>query len=223
MPEQHSAPVGFRFTEEMKGFISRDQHTCQQGYDEGKAQGLALMFHLTIRTDDVEEFAANPAHAAQAIGYREVLDHLAALGPHATEEIPELPPLPQAPISARVTAGPTTSRRCPRSRNRLPTRSVQTISLSRNGRCEQQIAMVSKRLTRERETIVEEVFSTHEHFDTDQLVNRVSNRTDGRRVSRGCRRTAEQSGREKEQRQDEVAGTDPHHRMGTPRSGTRIG
>jgi len=41
-----------------------------------------------------------------------------------------------------------------------------------------------KRLTRERETIVEEVFSTHEHFDTDQLVLRLGNRTDGRSVSR---------------------------------------
>jgi len=30
-------------------------------------------------------------------------DQLAALGPHATEEVPELPPLPQAPVSARVT------------------------------------------------------------------------------------------------------------------------
>lgn len=40
------------------------------------------------------------------------------------------------------------------------------------------------RLTRERSTIVEEVFSNHEHFDTDQLVARLSNRTDGRNVSR---------------------------------------
>ena len=56
MPEQHSAPVGFRFTEEMKGFISPGQHTCQQGYDEGKAQGLALMFHLTIAMEDLDAF-----------------------------------------------------------------------------------------------------------------------------------------------------------------------
>src|SRR5438046_675914 len=40
------------------------------------------------------------------------------------------------------------------------------------------------RLTRERETIVEEVFSSHEHFDTDQLVSRLANRTDGKRVRR---------------------------------------
>ena len=50
-----------------------------------------------------------------------------------------------------------------------------------------------KRLTPERALIVEEVFSSHEHFDTDQLVARLSNRTDGRSVSRSTvyRRLAE--------------------------------
>lgn len=41
-----------------------------------------------------------------------------------------------------------------------------------------------QRLTREREIIVDEVFSDHEHFDTDQLVDRLSGRNDKRRVSR---------------------------------------
>jgi Fur family ferric uptake transcriptional regulator len=41
-----------------------------------------------------------------------------------------------------------------------------------------------KRLTTERATIVEEVFSDHEHFDADQLVARMSQRNDRRRVSR---------------------------------------
>ncbi|MFN0051809.1 MAG: Fur family transcriptional regulator [Planctomycetales bacterium] len=41
-----------------------------------------------------------------------------------------------------------------------------------------------QRLTRPREIIVEEVFASHEHFDTDQLVHRLGNRTDGRNVSR---------------------------------------
>jgi Fur family ferric uptake transcriptional regulator len=40
------------------------------------------------------------------------------------------------------------------------------------------------RLTRERETIVSEVFATHEHFDTDQIVERLTTRKDGKRVSR---------------------------------------
>ena len=46
------------------------------------------------------------------------------------------------------------------------------------------LATQGKRLTREREIIVEEVFSAHEHFDADHLVNKVERRTDGRRVSR---------------------------------------
>ena len=41
-----------------------------------------------------------------------------------------------------------------------------------------------KRLTQERETIVAEVFSSHDHFDTDQLVDRLSGRSGGKRVSR---------------------------------------
>jgi len=41
-----------------------------------------------------------------------------------------------------------------------------------------------KRLTQERSIIVEEVFSSHEHFDADQLVERLTSRKDSRRVSR---------------------------------------
>jgi Fur family transcriptional regulator, ferric uptake regulator len=46
------------------------------------------------------------------------------------------------------------------------------------------LALSGKRLTPERNTIVEEVFSSHDHFDTDQLVARLANRGDGRSVSR---------------------------------------
>lgn len=41
-----------------------------------------------------------------------------------------------------------------------------------------------QRLTREREIIVAEVFADHEHFEPDQLIERLGRRTDGRRVSR---------------------------------------
>src|SRR5690349_2063716 len=44
--------------------------------------------------------------------------------------------------------------------------------------------MTGKRLTPERNTVVEEVFASHDHFDADQLVNRLAQRTDGSRVSR---------------------------------------
>lgn len=46
------------------------------------------------------------------------------------------------------------------------------------------LTLRGKRLTPERSLIVEEVFSNHEHFDTDQLVARLANRQDGRSVSR---------------------------------------
>jgi Fur family ferric uptake transcriptional regulator len=41
-----------------------------------------------------------------------------------------------------------------------------------------------QRLTPERAAIVEEVFSDHEHFDADQLIERLAQRDRGRRVSR---------------------------------------
>jgi Fur family ferric uptake transcriptional regulator len=46
------------------------------------------------------------------------------------------------------------------------------------------LATQGMRLTMERRIIVEEVFSHHEHFDADQLVDRLSHRNDSRRVSR---------------------------------------
>lgn len=46
------------------------------------------------------------------------------------------------------------------------------------------LATKSLRMTRERAIIVDEVFATHEHFDAEQLVQRLARRSDGRRVSR---------------------------------------
>jgi cholesterol oxidase len=71
MPDSVHTPVAFQFTEEMRGYVSPGQHTCQQGHDEGEAAGLDLMFHLTIRMEDLDAFISDPAHAAQAIGYLE--------------------------------------------------------------------------------------------------------------------------------------------------------
>jgi Fur family ferric uptake transcriptional regulator len=58
------------------------------------------------------------------------------------------------------------------------------VAVSPADKFREYLAMNGMRLTRERETIVEEVFASHEHFDTDQLVSRLGGRTDGRRVSR---------------------------------------
>ncbi len=46
------------------------------------------------------------------------------------------------------------------------------------------LATKNQRLTQERKTIVEEVFATHEHFDAEQLVDRLASVRAGRRVSR---------------------------------------
>ena len=46
------------------------------------------------------------------------------------------------------------------------------------------LATKGKRLTQERAIIVDEVFAGHEHFDADQLVDRLSSPRNGRRVSR---------------------------------------
>ena len=46
------------------------------------------------------------------------------------------------------------------------------------------LATKGKRLTHERAVIVEEVFSSHQHFDADELASRLSGRRDGKNVSR---------------------------------------
>lgn len=46
------------------------------------------------------------------------------------------------------------------------------------------LATRGKRLTHEREIIVTEIFSVHEHFDVDEVVARLKRPSDGRRVSR---------------------------------------
>jgi cholesterol oxidase len=57
------------FTEEMKGFFTFDESDFQLGFDRGKATGSAVMFHLTIATDDTYAFIADSRHTASAIGY----------------------------------------------------------------------------------------------------------------------------------------------------------
>lgn len=46
------------------------------------------------------------------------------------------------------------------------------------------LATRGMRLTLERQVIVDDVFSQHEHFDTDQIVERLTPANTGRRVSR---------------------------------------
>lgn len=57
------------FTEEMKGFVTFNEGDYQRGVDRGQASGSAVMFHLTIATDDTYAFIAHPTHVARAVGY----------------------------------------------------------------------------------------------------------------------------------------------------------
>lgn len=58
------------------------------------------------------------------------------------------------------------------------------VAVSPEDKFREYLMTLGKRLTTERETIVQEVFASHEHFDAEQLVSRLSQRTDGKRVSR---------------------------------------
>jgi cholesterol oxidase len=60
-----------QFTEEMKGFFTFDEADYQRGFERGRATGSAVMFHLTIGTDDTYAFIADPSHVAPAAGYVE--------------------------------------------------------------------------------------------------------------------------------------------------------
>jgi Fur family ferric uptake transcriptional regulator len=62
--------------------------------------------------------------------------------------------------------------------------SMMSVAVSPLDKFREYLATKRKRLTQERAIIVEEVFSDHEHFEPEQLVARMQQREDGRRVSR---------------------------------------
>lgn len=59
-----------------------------------------------------------------------------------------------------------------------------SVAVSPAEKYREYLATKGLRLTRERSIIVEEVFAYHEHFDAEQLISRLAQKTDGRRVSR---------------------------------------
>lgn len=61
--------ISFQFTEEMKGYASFSKTSYKDGYEQGKKDDTYLMFHLTIKTDDIETFVTSPEHEAEATGY----------------------------------------------------------------------------------------------------------------------------------------------------------
>src|SRR5262249_44590973 len=52
-----------------KGFVTFGQTSFEDGYNLGKKSGENLMFHLTIRTEDVDRLLESPEHEAEAAGY----------------------------------------------------------------------------------------------------------------------------------------------------------
>ena len=46
-------PVAFQFTEDMRGFASAGQTSFDDGYAAGRDGNSPLMFHLTLKTDDL--------------------------------------------------------------------------------------------------------------------------------------------------------------------------
>jgi cholesterol oxidase len=58
-----------QFTEEMKGYFAFGEADYQLGFDRGQAGATAVMFHLTIGTDDTFAFISDPTHVCPAAGY----------------------------------------------------------------------------------------------------------------------------------------------------------
>ncbi|EFC80446.1 GMC oxidoreductase [Parafrankia sp. EUN1f] len=61
--------VALRFTETMRGFFAFDETDPRRACDQGRVDGARLVFRLTIETDDVDAFLADPRHPAAARGY----------------------------------------------------------------------------------------------------------------------------------------------------------
>lgn len=68
-PPGRTYPTAVQFTETMKGYISTsEKNDFQQGYDKGQADASLCLFTLTIRTGDIDQLAADPAHAGAMAG-----------------------------------------------------------------------------------------------------------------------------------------------------------
>ncbi len=68
LPEVGYLPA-VQFTETMRGYFSLgEQQDYQRGYDAGKAASSPILFTLTIRTDDINQFAKDSQHEGRMAG-----------------------------------------------------------------------------------------------------------------------------------------------------------
>lgn len=67
----NQTPTSFQFTEKMRGYIACDEIDFEGGYHRGKDEDTKLMFHLTIRSENIDRFVDDSAHEASAEGYVE--------------------------------------------------------------------------------------------------------------------------------------------------------
>jgi len=70
-PEVEKGKTELSFTEEMKGYITVGENDYDDGFKQGKKDDTYIMFHLTIKLDDVDKFVTDPKHEAIAEGYVE--------------------------------------------------------------------------------------------------------------------------------------------------------
>jgi cholesterol oxidase len=70
-PPAGEHPASLEFTEKMRGFITFGEDDFDKGFRQGKRSRTALMFHVTVRMDDIERFVEDEQHPATITGHVE--------------------------------------------------------------------------------------------------------------------------------------------------------
>ena len=67
--EVHTAQTTLSFEERLKGLLGFGAGDCQQGFEQGRAEGTQLELQLDISIDGVNRFITTPAHKASIGGF----------------------------------------------------------------------------------------------------------------------------------------------------------
>lgn len=71
MDQPPNQATDLEFTEELKGFLTVGEPDYEEGFRQGRDAGRAAVLHLTVTTDDVDRFIADPSREATATGWVE--------------------------------------------------------------------------------------------------------------------------------------------------------